>query len=225
MEHAKNKLRILCLHGFSTNQKIMMYQTRQWRNYFKDFVEFDYINGKYEINSDEFDDPGLKKILEKDECVYSWASWSSSDYENQLIRDMQYIVDHIEKEGPYDGLMGFSQGGGMVNSLLQYYHIGKINISSLPKFFIIVNAPFFHLPVGKPQLDIPTLHFISPQDQILYDRPLLMTTFYKNPMIISHSHGHKVPRLEPAQIVDVKKFILNATHQKKNAYFSTQASL
>lgn len=60
------------------------------------FVEFEFINGKYERNPYEIEDVTLKNILQENEKVYSWVSWRSKDSKLDLLRDMQYVIDHIE---------------------------------------------------------------------------------------------------------------------------------
>lgn len=136
------------------------------------------MNGMYQLNPDEIDDPKLKTILGNDEHVYEWIQWNSRDMEAEISRDLKFIALFIDNEGPFDGLMGFSQGGSIINSLLQFHFSGKITMAHLPRFAIIINSPFFHLPIGKAQLDFPTLHFVSPQDYLAYGMPMLMTTFY-----------------------------------------------
>lgn len=56
------------------------------------------------------------------------------------------------------------------------------------------------------QLDIPSLHIVSPQD-FFYPKSILHITQYKNPIIISHSYGHKFAKLGLAESKILISFI------------------
>lgn len=44
----EQKLRILCLHGYNTNKKVMEYQTRHFQKMFGEVIELDYLEGPYQ---------------------------------------------------------------------------------------------------------------------------------------------------------------------------------
>jgi predicted esterase len=66
-------------------------------------------------------------------------------YEN-LEESMKYLTDHLESKGPYDGLLGFSQGCSMVTRLanLQQELLKKekdvIDLKNVFKFVILIGG-------------------------------------------------------------------------------------
>ena len=43
------KLRILCLHGYNNNAEILKFQMRNFIETFGDLVEFDFLDGPFEV--------------------------------------------------------------------------------------------------------------------------------------------------------------------------------
>ncbi|EAR93942.1 serine hydrolase (macronuclear) [Tetrahymena thermophila SB210] len=215
MQVEKKKLKVLCLHGHQTNSTIMQLQTKEWRNIFKNELQFEYINGKHKLTADEVIDVRVKKLLEAGQDAYTWLKFLTSDYYENVLSDLSYIADHINQNGPYDGVIGFSQGGTVFHTFLQLVFENKIQINSLPKFVIYICSPLQGPAFSIPQLNIPSLHYVSYQDVDLYDRQLITSIFYKNPIVINHSYGHRVPRLSPSEVEKIKTFIMQAVSAKQ----------
>jgi hypothetical protein len=56
------------------------------------------------------------------------------------------------------------------------------------------------------QIDIPSLHIISPED-FIFPKSILHLTQYKNPLVISHSYGHRFPKLGLSESKLLRTFI------------------
>jgi hypothetical protein len=98
---------------------------------------------------------------------------------------IRFLVEYIQKNGPFDGVLGFSQGAGLAVLLLlilsQDDWRGRFNIPShVPQFrlAIILSGFRFQTPnfadyYTRGMLDIPTMHVYSDQDTIIsVDRSL-----------------------------------------------------
>lgn len=74
-----------------------------------------------------------------------------------------------------------------------------------------------HFSNSANQLDIPSLHIISPED-FLYPKSILHLTQFKNPIVISHSYGHKFPKLGVSEAKVLLSFIRKHSGIEKKKY-------
>ncbi|KAK3937138.1 serine hydrolase FSH [Diplogelasinospora grovesii] len=100
-------MRFLCFHGKGMNAQIFEKQTARLRQAVGGGHEFIFINGTIPTEPA----PGLESSIEMP------RSWVSEDLTQQrALHDG--VVEFIMTQGPFDGLMGFSQGGGVAASAL-----------------------------------------------------------------------------------------------------------
>ena len=138
-------LRILFLHGFTQNSNLFHAKTAALRKAIvKSFspstgydAQFTYLNGPHRLSTDDipgFTPSALSANAEADDAIDSWGWWIMPGSQGLPGRDMKgnivykgiektldLIANCIRKEGPFDGVVGFSQGAGlaaMVASLL-----------------------------------------------------------------------------------------------------------
>lgn len=205
--HKPKKLRVLCFHGYYNNIEVMKYQFEYYEHIFKEYIEFEYINGFYE-NYDIFD-LQLYSMF-KGKSFYSWAINDDISGKPKGFRpSLEYVIDYMNRNGPYDGILGFSQGTFLVRTLLKLDEF-KTELPKLdypPNFGIIVSGPL-RLSVSY------TIFNDYPQDKYKY------LTAFKQPVlymygekdiyikkiefgiiregeydIIKHNSGHNVPKL------------------------------
>ena len=166
--------RILVLHGFYDSAKNRQHQMRTLTRLMKD-VQFVFVDSPF-----PFVDYGFLKSPETAsvEQRYQWMSyrpqWTVADYPYDTIQEsMQHICDYIHRHGPFDGLLGFSQGAIVCTAML-------LNIPrwpSLPnsiRFVILVGCPAINEPTIVPILDtlnvekhVPTLHIAGQTDTLV----------------------------------------------------------
>lgn len=160
------KPRILCLHGWRTNGEILSMQMAALQaNTCMDCVFIDApFPGRGEPDKGIaffYPDrpyyewfyrtkvatpvPELKSDENTDEIV-KIKSTPFAGYDN-LEESMKYLADHLRTEGPYDGLLGFSQGASMVTRLvnLQEQSMKTASDAQLPyskqfKFAILIGG-------------------------------------------------------------------------------------
>lgn len=205
-------LRILCFHGFATNGQILDYQLRQYKKFYPN-VEFITFNGPHELDSSTIEDYALKSLLEKSgQKCYSWFSYASENIEENFSITIDYIHKFIEKNGDFDGFLGFSQGGAVCSYYCHFFEY-LTNIKKekpnkyMPKFVIIMNsgayAPIY---LESPLIKLPSIHFIGEKD-FLYLRDIYITTTFVNPIVIFTQEGHKIAKLTENDAGIIKAFL------------------
>ena len=121
----------------------------------------------------------------------------------------KYIQDNMNTLGPFDGLMGFSQGGIVFR---HFYRITQLiapedfAIQQMPKFVIFVASPVFknmvlnykgnkYAHTDEPILPMPSLHINGTKDY-LYEKLTAHHLFTpeSKPVVIEFEDGHRFPR-------------------------------
>lgn len=119
-ETATQKLRILAIHGYRQNGEVFRSKTGSFRKMVHKWAQFTYITAPHKvILVDEInEDPNIGQS--KDEEQYGWF-FNRDDNTYRGIRkggpaigfedSVKLVEDVCEREGPFDGILGFSQGG------------------------------------------------------------------------------------------------------------------
>ncbi|BFI24760.1 hypothetical protein MPTK2_1g14600 [Marchantia polymorpha subsp. ruderalis] len=188
------KLRVLCLHGLRTSAKIMQQQVElaQWA--LEDIVEFVYMNAPFPAT-------GKSDVEKRFEPPYFEWYQANQDYSEiyGLEEASVHIIDFIKTRGPFDGLMGFSQGAVLAGALVGLQEKG-LALPDVPRFTFIVliggcrSKALVLRPAYFDPILTPSLHFIGEKDFMKEGGELLITSF-KDATVIHHPHGHLIPRL------------------------------
>ncbi|KAF9391024.1 hypothetical protein BGX21_011334 [Mortierella sp. AD011] len=117
-------LRILCLHGYTQNALSFTKKTSAFRKSLKGIADLVYITAPHVVPIPTLGTPEEREKdelenQEPEEVPYGW--WTSSPEKPHLKgfdESLSGIREVLEKQGPFDGVMGFSQGASMA-SLLQ----------------------------------------------------------------------------------------------------------
>jgi hypothetical protein len=217
-----SKTRILVLHGFYDSAQNRQNQMRCLIRSMKE-IEFVFINSSF-----TFVDYGFLKSSDtaSSEQRYQWFSykpeWPVINYEYDTIKEsIEYIVDYINQNGPFDGLLGFSQGAIVCVTMLLKIPTWPL-IPNCIKFGIIVSCPPINDPTIKPILDktfnqrdqLPTLHISGKNDTLITSEMSEMVFKYFNPSLAEfylHKGGHYCPS-DPDFRQKLKDFIQRANH-------------
>lgn len=115
------KLRFLALHSFRTSGRIMELQMASsgFARAVEDLADVEYLDAP--MVADTAKVPRIIKQFFPDETYREWwnadtASDGSVTY-NGLFDALKTVRDHVTAHGPYDGVMGFSQGGSLAELL------------------------------------------------------------------------------------------------------------
>ncbi|KAK4353925.1 hypothetical protein RND71_026119 [Anisodus tanguticus] len=204
----EKKPRVLCLHGHRSNTEILKKElVLNWAEIVLEKQDLVFLNGPF-LLPDKVDvriffslpyfawfhaDKDFKEISKFEECV-------------------QYIEDNMEKYGPFDGVLGFSQGAVVTASMPGMQREG-VAFTKVPKikFVIIISGIEFGCPnlaanAFASPIEIPSLHFIGEKEIGKPNEEELVECFV-NPVVIHHPEGHKVPNLDAESVETVIAFI------------------
>ncbi|KAH7554417.1 hypothetical protein JRO89_XS12G0198500 [Xanthoceras sorbifolium] len=192
----EKKMKILCLHGFRTSGSFLQKQISNacshiHRLYTQDFPDGIFAaGGKSEIEG-IFPPP-----------YFEWFQFNKdfTEYTN-LDECISYLCEYITNKGPFDGLLGFSQGATLSALLLGY----QAQASSKFRDPKICEVAY------KEKIKVKSVHFIGAKDWLKLPSQELATAF-DNPLIINHPQAHTVPRLDETATEQLKTWTMEILH-------------
>lgn len=128
------KRKVLCIHGFRTSGDIFYMQTAALR--YNTGIEGSFPNAPFPASGPI--DPGVLEFYEG----YDYFEWYCKHFEDmdksrtQKDHSIQFLIKYVEENGPFDGILGFSQGGAVVTLLL--HHFQTVYRDRLPFSFAIL---------------------------------------------------------------------------------------
>ncbi|XP_039289438.1 esterase OVCA2 isoform X2 [Nilaparvata lugens] len=166
---AENKLRILCLHGYRQNKNVFREKLGQFRKNLKNHAEFHFIDAPHEVK-DSFG------ANQSDERSW-WFTSEDNTYQSKIKTDfcigLEDSIALVQKtfanEGPFDGILGFSQGAAFTAIICGL--LTKKALDFELKFVMIV-AGFKslydgHAELYEQQINIASLHVIGGGDEVI----------------------------------------------------------
>ncbi|TNV71508.1 hypothetical protein FGO68_gene15847 [Halteria grandinella] len=149
------------------------------------------------------------------------------DYNLVFNPGLDEIVKVLKEQGPFYGVMGFSQGSAVAVALALLIEMKKIDLGYQLQCFIFVSAMASQLPYDQQlQCKTPSLHLIGLNDFVVdryYQsqcRSIGLSVQFLNPYVIYHNQGHKVPTLTYQQIKQLKKFFDNPIQDWQQEVFT-----
>ncbi len=194
------KLKVLCLHGYRQNETIFRERSGAFRKLLKKHMEFVFISAPHEIP-----EPGNLTRPEGERERGWWFSRPERGY-NALDKtdvclgyeeSVRRVSEAFETQGPFDGILGFSQGASFVSLLCSLQH--KDPDSPIRFKFAIIIAGFRSLLTSHAEaytdvIDVPTFHTIGATDGVIPTQSSeVLLTVYSNATPYRHSGGHYVP--------------------------------
>lgn len=137
----EKKMRLLCMHGWRTSGNILMMQCAALR-YHSQF-EMAVVNAPF--LADGPPDPMIGQIYSNVpyyQWYYRYDEADSVRFEG-IEESINYVINQIEETGPYDGILGFSQGAAITTMviavILKRQQNDASNIIS-PKFAVLIGG-------------------------------------------------------------------------------------
>ncbi|KAM3342411.1 dihydrofolate reductase [Capsicum galapagoense] len=202
------KPKFLCLHGFRTSGSILKKQIfDKWPTQVVDKLDLVFVDaplpcqGKSEVEG-IFDPP-----------YYEWFQFNKefTEYQN-FDKCLEYIEECMIKHGPFDGLLGFSQGAILSGAMsgLQDKGVALTKVPKIKYLIIIGGAKFQNKSVAEnaysSPIKCPSVHFLGEQDYLKkYGKELLESCV--DPVVIHHPKGHTIPRFDEKGLESMLSFI------------------
>ncbi|RHZ51659.1 putative DUF341 family oxidoreductase [Aspergillus thermomutatus] len=216
-------LKLLCLHGWGTNIKILQSQLNGLMTELQrdNTATFHFVEG----DVDSVPGPGISGFY--DGPYYSYykfpRSFSDSDgsEEESLLEAYNLLYDIIDEDGPFDGILGFSHGGTLASGFLIHHAKTYPHEPPLFRCAIFINSlpPFRMNPGESPVIDsdldgyikIPTVSIAGAKDPLFeYSLALHRLCDPSKSTWIVHSKAHDIPN-------DKKNVVLMAAGIRKLA--------
>lgn len=205
-KNSQQKLKILVLHGYRQNAEIFKQRTGSLRKMINKWAEFTYITAPHKVLLvDDIND--IQKGDPLDEEQYGWFFNRENLINRGVLKggpaqgfeeSVKLIENTFEKDGPFDGILGFSQGACFLGLLCDLQQRGLLNKHVVFNFAILISGfksnSLVHLKYYKEKIDIPTLHVFGENDEIIpteFSEDL--SECFTDPNIIRHPGGHFVP--------------------------------
>ncbi|KAI0467674.1 serine hydrolase FSH [Xylaria cf. heliscus] len=190
-------MRFLCLHGRGTTAKIFEMQTARIRQALGRDHQFVFANGNVPTQPDA----GAAAISDE---YFGYVGETITEYED-LYHD---LLDIIHNQGPFDGLMGFSEGGAVAAWMLIENSKYPLTFGRLKcAIFFSAAVPFdpdvVRTGVVKPvdpivegeMIEIPTAHVWSKEKDVNVEAAQSLASLCDSKLreTFLHSLGHNVP--------------------------------
>jgi len=104
-------MRFLCLHGMGTNSHIFEMQTAALRYELGDHHTYEFVEGTIETPIA----PELKCYLSTGDTYFAYFDQNSLSTCRKALSDLETF---IQTDGPFDGVMAFSQGAALASTLI-----------------------------------------------------------------------------------------------------------
>ncbi|KAL2135872.1 hypothetical protein VTI74DRAFT_6471 [Chaetomium olivicolor] len=104
-------MRILCLHGMGTSAQIFKAQTNAFRSKLPPTITFDFVDAPLPANAA----PGITALFNSRHFAW-WNTQTPDAFRSAHAWLRAYLAAH----GPYDAVMGFSQGCALIGTFLLY---------------------------------------------------------------------------------------------------------
>ncbi|XP_031120374.1 esterase AGAP003155-like [Ipomoea triloba] len=204
----EKKQRFLCLHGFRTSAEILKKQVvGRWSSSVVEKLDLVFVDAPFPCQGKSdvegfFDPP-----------YYEWFQFNKEFTEYQNFDNcLAYIEDCMIKYGPFDGLLGFSQGGVLSAALpgLQEKGVCLANVPKVRYVIIIGGAKLKNQAIAEKAYSLPikcpSVHFIGKEDLLKEYGSELVESFV-DPLVIHHPKGHTIPRFDEESLQQMLSFL------------------
>ncbi|KAI0165366.1 DUF341 domain protein [Hypoxylon sp. FL1284] len=191
-------MRFLCLHGIGTNAKIFETQTAAIRYELGDQHTYRFVEGTLLSTAA----PEIEKIATASDEYFSYFD---VDDASSLVSSLHLLDRYLTVEGPFDGIMAFSQGVTLAATYLAYKRrkgcqpdayfkcaiffsaAGLVDLDSLGRGHIIPSKAASELEC------IPSAHIWGRND-LECPAPVVADAFSsENREVYVHEGGHEIP--------------------------------
>uniref|UniRef100_A0A8C5MQ55 Esterase OVCA2 n=1 Tax=Leptobrachium leishanense TaxID=445787 RepID=A0A8C5MQ55_9ANUR len=208
----KPVLRLLALHGYRQNEKTFRERTGALRKVLKGRAEIVHISALLAVP-----EPDVPKDGESDGSRDEPRGWWFSNPQHNsfnameetqacsgLDESLQTVAKAFSELGPFNGILGFSQGAALVAMLCSLKQRGdsrfQFDFAMLVAGFksrALEHEEFYQQPIT-----IPSLHVYGETDRVIPgSMSQELALCFEKPVTLTHAGGHYVPASAPLKKV------------------------
>ncbi|KAF2150160.1 hypothetical protein K461DRAFT_281412 [Myriangium duriaei CBS 260.36] len=199
-------MHFLCLHGLGTNSQILETQLASIRHELGDFHTFEYVEGCMPCPVA----PAIAAFYPPDGKYFAYFS---SDQPSSFVKALNDLEAYIDTEGPFDGVLGYSQGAQLVSSLLlrthrcdptrRLFRCAVLLSGGVPCEIDQTTHKVRHVEPSNCgiEIDIPTAHIWGINDDLYPEAGKVLSRFYRDDWstVFVHKGGHEIPGVKSQQ--------------------------
>ncbi|XP_012286334.1 esterase CG5412 [Orussus abietinus] len=200
MTSVKRKLRILALHGYRQSDITFKAKLGSLRKSYKKQLEFVFIQAPHEVLTVPVNDEDNGEA----KCYGWWfdnneRTFKAVNYSDDSIgfdESLSLIEKTFKDSGPFDGVLGFSQGGAFLSILCA---MQQKKLTSIAFDFAIIISGFKsrcapHAPLYNEEINLPTLYIYGSTDKVIPpEMAEELSKLFINKKTVIHEGGHYVP--------------------------------
>ncbi|KAI9505435.1 hypothetical protein GGI25_005259 [Coemansia spiralis] len=226
----RNKLRMLCLHGYEQDSNVLRTKLKHHMAALQNKVDFVFETAPNILHPYDID--GMDNVTRAEatrtgktlgKTFRGWYFLKSADPEiiDGLENSIEHLVAVLEEQGPFDGMLGFSQGGLMTAimcSLLEhrYKQLGD-QCTHAPFKFAIISSGYklkdtrWQYLYEKP-ISTPSLHIYGVLDSMIHvSKSIELKHTFAHATEYCFVGTHFVPKT-PEAIETISEFIAKFTN-------------
>lgn len=209
-------LRLLVLHSFRQSAARLSSRTRALREALASVAELVYVDAPHAYAATDSTRAELAEDFGPDledlgDLSHQRCWWNSGDDHTRYAGwepSRDYLRQVCEQQGPFDGVLGFSQGAAAAALFVaEEARRGvplrlAICISGFPS-----RAHEHQALLAEGSIDVPSLHVWGERDVLVdNDRSRALARCFAAPQVVSHAGGHFVPMLWPT--AEIRDFLI-----------------
>lgn len=200
VELSDMKLKVLCIHGYRQNETTFREKSGALRKLLKRHVDFVFVTAPHTLSEDV--NLAIKPDSEQDKGWWfsrpnkGYYALDNTDISTGFEESLKLIEEAFETLGPFDGVLGFSQGAAFVSLLCVLRNDPKNKLDF--KFAILISgfksmlAP--HEGMYSAPIDCSSFHVIGATDAVIPSQSSEeLVSVFVNPAVYRHNGGHYVP--------------------------------
>ncbi|EDV91078.1 esterase GA18864 [Drosophila grimshawi] len=193
------KVRVLCLHGYRQDADSFKNKLGSFRKFAGKYAEFVFITAPHvaaalEGSGEGSIDQQRSWWANKDDGTFKGTNRGGPAYGFQ--ESLRIVEDAWKTLGPFQGLLGFSQGACFVGLICG---LAKKKLTSIRPEFAVLSSGFIsgslvHMSAYEERITIPALHVYGLTDEIIpKEMSESLAAHFKNVEILEHNGGHYFP--------------------------------
>lgn len=198
-------LRVLCLAGFRQSERGFREKTGALRKALRGRAELVCLSGPHPVCEGAGPDSGA--CAPEEQPRGWWFSDAAADVFSALEEPaacrgvpeaLGAVAAALSSQGPFDGLLGFSQGAALAALVCALAQAGDPRFA-LPRFVILVSGfcprgPALQEPVCRSPLSLPSLHVFGDTDRVIpAEESVRLASRFPGAVTLTHGGGHFIP--------------------------------